>query len=51
MRSDEFTIKKVLIDPGATLNLIPIRVVNKMNMIRFEDSTMSIQLANGEKVK
>ena len=46
-QSTEYEVKKVLIDPGATLNLIPLRMVEKMACITYVDESMIIKVANG----
>ena len=45
--SVDFEIRRVSIDPGATLNIRPLRMINKMNCITYEDNSMTIKVANG----
>lgn len=42
-----YEVKRILIDPRATLNLIPVRMVEKMACIIYEDKSMVIRVANG----
>ena len=43
-----YRLTKVLIDAGSTLNLIPERVVKKMNLQITPDSSTSMKVANGD---
>ena len=46
--SRTWTVMKVLIDPGATINLIPMYMVEKLNMKVFENDNMQMKVANGD---
>ena len=43
----DFEVKRVLIDPGATLNLMSLRMIHKIDYITYEDNSMTIKVANG----
>ena len=40
-------MKKVLIDPGVTLNLIPLKIVERMICLVYDDGSIVIKVANG----
>ena len=42
----EYDVKKTLIDPKATLNLIALRMVEKITCMIYEDESMVIKVAN-----
>lgn len=42
-----FEVNQILIDPGATLNLIPEKAVNKLQCIIHKDRSIIIRIANG----
>lgn len=45
----KFELKRVLMDPGFTLNPIPDRLVEKISMFRFSNTPVYVLLAIGEK--
>lgn len=46
---ESWRLDQVLIDSGATLDLIPERLDSQMNLTQYDDSIVCIHLANGDK--
>lgn len=47
----DYLLKRVLVDAGATLNLIPKRLAAKTNTFKFPDTSLFIYLANGDQTR